>query len=127
VQTIIRCNALDSKAREIIKARTNKGATLRPTRGLVGIHRIVKVAPVTRRLEATTHQYNPMAVSSAVSWATMLTTAQGATSRHLRKAIIREMTKTPPLVDLHRTRLRRTRVEEGSIMSPQNQYLRMPT
>jgi hypothetical protein len=58
VQTIIRCNALDSKAREIIKARTNKGATLRPTRGLVGIHRIVKVAPVTRRPE-TTHLSNP--------------------------------------------------------------------
>jgi hypothetical protein len=45
VETIIRCNALDSKAREIIKIRTNKGVTLRPTRGLVGIHRIVKVAP----------------------------------------------------------------------------------
>jgi hypothetical protein len=44
-ETIIRCNALDNKAREIIKVRTNKGATLRPTRGLVGVHRIVKVAP----------------------------------------------------------------------------------
>ena len=44
-ETIIRCNALDSKAREIIKVRTSKGATLRPTRGLVGVHRIVKVAP----------------------------------------------------------------------------------
>jgi hypothetical protein len=44
VETIIRCNALDSKAREIIKVRTSKGATLRPTRGLVGVHRIVKVA-----------------------------------------------------------------------------------
>jgi hypothetical protein len=66
VKTIIKCNALDSKAREIIKIRTNKGATLRPTRGLVGVHRIVKVAPVTRRPEAT-HQSNPMTVSSAVS------------------------------------------------------------
>jgi hypothetical protein len=45
VETIIRCNALDSKAREIIKIRTNKGATLKPTRGLVGIHRIIKVVP----------------------------------------------------------------------------------
>jgi hypothetical protein len=68
-----------------------------------------------------------MAVSSAVSLATMLTTAQGATSRHLRKAITREMTRTPLLVDLLRTRLHRTRVEEGSITSSQNQYLRMLT
>jgi hypothetical protein len=44
-ETIIRCNALDSKARGIIKIRTNKGATLRPTKGLVGVHRIVMVAP----------------------------------------------------------------------------------
>jgi hypothetical protein len=65
-ETIIKCNALDSKAREIIRVRTSKGATLRPTRGLVGVHRTVKVAPVTRRPEAT-HQSNPMAVSSAVS------------------------------------------------------------
>ena len=66
VETIIKCNALDSKAREIIIVRTNQGATLRPTRGLVGIPRIVKVAPVTRRLEIT-HLSNPMAASSAVS------------------------------------------------------------
>jgi hypothetical protein len=67
VETIIKCNVLDSKAREIIRVRTNKGVTLRPTRGLVEIHRIIKVAPVTRRLEATTHLSNPMAASSAVS------------------------------------------------------------
>jgi hypothetical protein len=66
-ETIIKCNALDSKAREIIKIRTNKGVTLRPTRGLVRVHRIIKVAPVTRRPEATTHQSNPMAASSVVS------------------------------------------------------------
>jgi hypothetical protein len=66
-ETIIKCNALDSKAREIIRVRTNKGATLRPTRGMVGVHRTVKVAPVTRRPEATMHLSNPMAVSSAVS------------------------------------------------------------
>ena len=66
VETIIKCNALDSKAREIIRVRTNKGATLRPTRGLVGVHRTIKVAPVTRRPEAT-HLSNPMAASSAVS------------------------------------------------------------
>jgi hypothetical protein len=57
----------------------------------------------------------------------MLATAQSATSRHLTKAILRGMTRTPPLVDLLRTRLCRTRLEEGSIMSQQNQYLRMPT
>jgi hypothetical protein len=65
-ETIIKCNALDNKAREIIKIRTSKGATPRPTRGLVEIHRTVKVAPVTRRPE-TTHMSNPMDVSSAVS------------------------------------------------------------
>jgi hypothetical protein len=65
-EAIIKCNALDNKAREIIKIRTSKGTTLRPTRGLVGVHRTVKVALVTRRPEAT-HQSNPMAVSSAVS------------------------------------------------------------
>jgi hypothetical protein len=126
VETIIKCNALDGKAREIIRVRTNQGATLRPTRGLVGVHKTVKVAPVTRMPEAT-HQSNPMVVSSAVSWATVLTTAQSATSRHLRKAITRGMTRTPSLVDLLRTRLCRTIVEEGSITSPQNQYLRMLT
>ena len=66
-ETIIKCNTLDSKAREIIRVRTNKGATLRPTGGLVGVHRTIKVAPVTRRPEATTHLFNPMAVSSATS------------------------------------------------------------
>jgi hypothetical protein len=126
-ETIIKCNALDNKAREIIRVKSSKGATLRPTRGLVGVHRTVKVAPVTRSPEATTHQSNPMVVSIAVNWATMLTTAQGVTSRHLRKAITREITRTPPLVDLLRTILRRTRVEEGSITSLQNQCLRMPT
>ena len=65
-EAIIKCNALDSKAREIIKIRTSKGATPRPTRGLVEIHRTVKVAPVTRRPE-TTHLSNPMDASSAVS------------------------------------------------------------
>jgi hypothetical protein len=34
----------------------------------------------------------------------MLTTTQGATNRHPRKAIIREMTITPPLVDLQRNK-----------------------
>jgi hypothetical protein len=45
VEIIIKCNALDSKAREIIKVRTSRGTTLKPTRGLVGVHRIIKVAP----------------------------------------------------------------------------------
>jgi hypothetical protein len=61
-----------------------------------------------------------MVVSSTVSWATILTTAQGATSRHLRRATLRGMTRTPPLVDLHRTILRRTRVEEGSESVPED-------
>ena len=65
-EAIIKCNALGSKAREIIKTRTSKGATPRPTRGLVEIHRTVKVAPTTRR-PGTTHLSNPMAASSAVS------------------------------------------------------------
>ena len=45
VETIIRCNALDNKARETIKVRTSRGTTLRPTKGLVVIRRLVKVAP----------------------------------------------------------------------------------
>jgi hypothetical protein len=65
-EAIIKCNALDSKAREIIRVRINKGVTPRPTRGLVEIHRTVKVAPTTRRPE-TTHLSNPMDVSSAVN------------------------------------------------------------
>ena len=44
VEIIIKRNALDNKAREAINARTSKGTTPRPTRGLVGVHRIVKVA-----------------------------------------------------------------------------------
>jgi hypothetical protein len=44
VETIIKCNALDNKARGVIKVRTGRGTTLRPTKGLVGVHRIVKVA-----------------------------------------------------------------------------------
>jgi hypothetical protein len=44
VEIIVKCNALDSKARELIKARISRGTTLRPTRGLVGVHKIVKVA-----------------------------------------------------------------------------------
>jgi hypothetical protein len=65
-EAIIKRNALDSKAREIIKTRTSKGATPRPTRGLVEVPRVVKVAPVTRRPE-TTHLSIPMDVSNAVS------------------------------------------------------------
>jgi hypothetical protein len=45
VETINRCNALDNKAREVIKLRTSKGTALRPTKGLVVIRRLVKVAP----------------------------------------------------------------------------------
>jgi hypothetical protein len=35
----------DHKAREEIKLRTSRGTTLRPTKDLVGIRRLVKVAP----------------------------------------------------------------------------------
>jgi hypothetical protein len=59
--------------------------------------------------------------------AIMLTTILGATTRHLRRAPTRGMTRTPPLVDLRRTGLRRTRVEEESITSQLNQCLRMLT
>jgi hypothetical protein len=45
VEIIIKYNALDSKAREIIKVRTSKGTTLRPTKGLVVVQRLDKVAP----------------------------------------------------------------------------------
>jgi hypothetical protein len=44
VETIIKCNALDSKARETIKVRISRGTTLRPTKGMVGVHRLIKVA-----------------------------------------------------------------------------------
>jgi hypothetical protein len=45
VEIIIKCNALDNKAREAIKVRTSRGTALRPTKGLVGVHRLVMVAP----------------------------------------------------------------------------------
>jgi hypothetical protein len=127
VETIIRCNALDNKARGAIKVRTSRGTTLRPTKGLVGIHKLVKVAPWMQRPKATTHQSNPMAISSAVSLAIMLTTTQGATNRHLRRTSVRERTRTPPLMDLRRTKHHRTRIKEGLITSQRNQCLRMPT
>jgi hypothetical protein len=45
MEIIIKCNALDNKARGTIKVRTSRGTNLRPTRCLVGVQRIVKVAP----------------------------------------------------------------------------------
>jgi hypothetical protein len=45
VEIIIKCNTLDNKARGIIKVITRRGTTLRPPRGLVGVHRIVNVVP----------------------------------------------------------------------------------
>ena len=45
VETTIKCNALDNKVREAIKLRTSRGTTLRPTKGLVVVRRLVKVAP----------------------------------------------------------------------------------
>jgi hypothetical protein len=45
VETTIKCNALDNKVKEAIKLRTSSGTTLRPTKGLVVIHILVKEAP----------------------------------------------------------------------------------
>jgi hypothetical protein len=45
VETIIKCNALDNKAREAIKIKISRGTTLRPTKGLVEVRRLIKVAP----------------------------------------------------------------------------------
>jgi hypothetical protein len=105
VETTIKCNALDNKVREAIKLRTRRGTTLRPTKGLVVIRRLVKEAPSTHRPKTTTtHQSNPMAVLSVANLDTMLTTAQGATNRHLRRTAARELTRTHMLVDLHRTK-----------------------
>jgi hypothetical protein len=57
-------------------------------------------------------QFNPMAVSSVANLATMPTTTPGVTHRHPRRTATIGLTRTHLLVDLHRTRLRRTRVEE---------------
>jgi hypothetical protein len=40
--TIIKCNALDNKDREVTSTRTNRGTALKPVKGLVVINRIVK-------------------------------------------------------------------------------------
>jgi hypothetical protein len=42
---IIKCNALDSKDKEAINTRTNRGTTLKLVKDLVVISRIVKEAP----------------------------------------------------------------------------------
>jgi hypothetical protein len=44
VETAIKCNVLDNKVREAIKLRTHRGTTLKPTKGLMVIHRLVKEA-----------------------------------------------------------------------------------
>jgi hypothetical protein len=41
VETTIKCNALDNKVRGAIKLRTSRGTTLRPTKGLVVIRRLI--------------------------------------------------------------------------------------
>jgi hypothetical protein len=64
----------------------------------------------------TTTPVQPNVVSSVANLATMPTTAQGVTNRHPRSTATRGLTRTHLLVDLHRTRLHRTRVEEESIM-----------
>jgi hypothetical protein len=45
VEIIIKCNTLGNKAREAIKVRISRGTTLRPTKGLVVVRKLVKVAP----------------------------------------------------------------------------------
>jgi hypothetical protein len=57
-----------------------------------------------------------MVISSVANLATMLTTAQSVINRHPRRTATRGLTRTHLLVDLHRIRLCRTRVEEESIM-----------
>jgi hypothetical protein len=57
-----------------------------------------------------------MVVSSVANLATMLITAQGVINRDPRRTATRGLTRTHLLVDLHRTRLYRTRVGEESIM-----------
>jgi hypothetical protein len=127
--TIIKYNALDNKVRGATNTRTNREAALRPVKGLVGNNRTVKEAPWTHRARTTTQlpQFNLMVVSSVANLATMPTTAQGIINKHLGRTATRGLTKTHLLVDLHRTRLHRTRVEEESIMWHRNQFLRMPT
>jgi hypothetical protein len=39
---IIKCSTLDSKDRETINNRTNRGTILRPVKGLVVINKIIK-------------------------------------------------------------------------------------
>jgi hypothetical protein len=56
-----------------------------------------------------------MVVSSVANLATMLTTAQGAINRHPKRTATKELIRTHLLVDLHRTRLHRTRVREELI------------
>jgi hypothetical protein len=51
-----------------------------------------------------------------VNLATIPTTAPCVTHTHPRRATTRGMTRTPLLVDLHKTRLHRTKVEEESTM-----------
>jgi len=57
-----------------------------------------------------------MVVSSVANLATMPTTALGITHKHPKRATTKGMTRTPLLVDLHRTRLCGTRGEEESTM-----------
>jgi hypothetical protein len=50
-----------------------------------------------------------MVVSSVANLATMPTTYQGVTNRHPRRTATRGLTRKHLLMDLHRTRLHRTR------------------
>jgi hypothetical protein len=57
-----------------------------------------------------------MAISNVANLATMLTTAQDVINGHPRRTATRGLTRTHLLMDLHRTKLHRTRVEEELVM-----------
>jgi hypothetical protein len=110
--TTTKYNALDNRVRGTTNIRTNRGTALRPVKGLVVNNRIVKEAPWTHRPKTTAQllQCNPMVVLSVAKLATMLTTAQGTINRNPRRIATRRLIRTHLLMDLHKTRLCRTRV-----------------
>jgi hypothetical protein len=126
--TTIKCNALDNKVREATNIKTNRGTTLRPVKGLVVISKIAKEVSWTHRPETTQlPQSNLVDALSVVNLVIMPTIALSTTHRHSRGIAIKELIRIHLLVDLHRTRLRRTRVREELITYQQKQFLRMPT
>jgi hypothetical protein len=64
---------------------------------------------------STNTPVEPKVVSSVANLATMLTTAQGIINKHPRGTATRGLIRIHLLMDLHKTRLRRTRVREELI------------